>query len=167
MSGLIRIPVMMFATAVFCATAAEPKPLTVCDALDTAASGQQVTIRGDIVGSIHGLFLTEGINADPCPGWRLKYFTAPSMIGLEFTSSYGVKLTLEEEHRNLNLMVRLRRLCAAGQSKRCSASVTGVFVRTRWPIIFRRSNGSYYGFGLDPSGAFLATVVIKSFSIAD
>jgi hypothetical protein len=130
--------------------------------LNSIDDHREVVVRAQASGSVHGLLLSEGINGEPCPGWRRRFFTAPSLIGLEFTSSYGVRLTEEQERLNREFLSRLHKLRSAGRLKNYAVTLKGVVVKESWPLIFRQSDGGYHGFGMGPYGALAAVFVIKS-----
>jgi hypothetical protein len=127
---------------------AQRVPVTVCRMLDAMSDHEELTVRGEIIGeSHHGFFLSEGINGDPCPGWRRRFLTAPSVVGLQFVSSHGVQLTKEQEQSNRTF---LERLITLGQPVKRRVTVTGVAVKNPGSLIFRRADGSYLSTTMDP-----------------
>lgn len=141
---------------------AQSTPLSVCQALNSVGDHHEVVVRAEVFGGIHGLFIREGMNDDPCPGWPLRLFTVPSVIALEFVSSHGVQLTEEQRRLNRDLLTRLHKLRARDELKHYPITLGGVLVRNFWPLIFRRTDGSYRGFGMGPDEAYPVILVIRS-----
>jgi len=140
-------------------------PLGVCEALESAVDHQEIVIRGVMTGeSHHGFFLSQGINGDPCPGWRLTFLTAPSALALGLASSFGVQLTAEQRRLNLDFFGRLSKMSKGRPLSGYRVVARGVFVRRAWSLIFRRADGTYYSLGsdLDPFGVYQALLVMKS-----
>jgi hypothetical protein len=167
----MRSPRLAFLTAIaFGVTpigVAQSTPLSVCQALNSVGDHHEVIVRGEVYGGIHGLFIKEGVNDDPCPGWPRRMFTLPPEIALEFISSYGVRLTEEQRRLNRNLIKRLYKLRAQGQLKHHPITLGGVLVRNLWPLLFRRSDGSYRGFGMGSDNAYPVILVINSIAVQE
>lgn len=143
---------------------AQDMPVTVCQALNSVQDHKDVTVTGILIGeSHHGFSLSGGINGDPCPGWPRRFFTAPSIVGLDFTSAHAVKLTEEQKQLNLSFLDRLWR-SDHGSPVQLPVIVRGVLVKRPWSLIFRRSDGSYISTNFDPYGWLPVTIVIKSIS---
>lgn len=135
------------------------KPLTVCEALSSGANYVKVAIRGDIARGQHGVFLVDAsLHGDPCPGWPRHVFTAPSNIGLEFTSSHGVSLTKQQERMDLEILKRLAKLCRMGGPP-YRGTLEGVLVRN-WSLICRGRDGRYFSIGLDWDNVIPAFLVL-------
>jgi hypothetical protein len=99
--------------------------MSVCDALNTTAIRQKISIHGVIEGSHHhGYYLGQGIGGDPCPGWRRRLFTAPSVISVYITSRPDLPLTKEQERLDLEFMLRVRRIEMERSHKNPIMSVT-------------------------------------------
>lgn len=144
------------------ASPAQTTPRTVCETLTSAADHQEVHITGEISGSYrHGFGISEGINGDPCPGWRRQFLTSPSVIPLSFKALAGVRLTEEQERLNQRFFDRLFSLDEEHQLGRFKVSVTGVFIRRPWPLIFRRADGTYFGMSADSDAIFPGVLIIK------
>jgi hypothetical protein len=145
-----------------CAASAQTKTLSVCEALDSGVDGQEVVLRGVIAGeSHHGFGLSEGIDGDPCPGWRRRFLTTPSFILFDYFSHLGVHLTKEQEQLNLYFLRRLSFLLSPNTS-RSGVKIKGVLVRKPWPLIFRRQDGTYWGNGFGQDGWCPTVLVITS-----
>jgi hypothetical protein len=153
-----------FVIATLGSAAAQTQPMSVCQMLDSAADHQEVVARVKIAGSHHhGFWLTEGPNVDPCPGWRKRFFTAPSALIPIVSSRFGVHLTPEEERAGRDFLNRLFDLSRRDTRATNDLTVTlkGVFVRKAWPWIFRGRSGDWVGNGFGPSGGCAAVFVIK------
>jgi hypothetical protein len=159
-------PRLAFLTAIMFSMApfgvAQSTPLSVCQALNSDGDHREVVVRGKVLGGIHGLFIGEGENDDPCPGWPQRFFTLPSKIGLEFVSSHGVQLTEEQRRLNLDLLTRLHKFRVQGELRHYPITVGGVLVRKFWPLLFRRTDGNYRSFGWGPDEEYPVILVIKS-----
>jgi hypothetical protein len=131
-----------------CVASAQTQPWSVCGILDSAADHQEVIARVRISGSYHhGFGLSEGLDGEPCPGWRRRFFTAPSVLLPKVSSGFGVLLTSEEEQMGLGFLFRLRDLSrrSPGALNKLTVTMRGAVVKKSWPWMFRRSDGSYMG----------------------
>jgi hypothetical protein len=165
-SSMSRLRVALFAivamTGISRVIAGQDKPLSVCQALKFTRDHEEVDVRGEISGWRHGYFLSESTKADPCPGWQWPFLTGPSTLPLEFVSSSGVQLTERQARLNRDFIVRWRRLNSESGLNHFPFTVTGVMVRKPWPMIFRHADGTYFGTGFGPDGAYSAFLVMKS-----
>lgn len=144
-------------------SAAQNAPLSVCEALDLRSSHEELTIRGLLTGEIHhGFFLSQGIDADPCPGWRRRFITAPSVMGLVFQSALGVAVTEREQQLNRAFIETLWNVSGNRPVKQV-VTVRGTAVRDRWPLIFRRADGTYFSANIgDPQAWIPVKFVVKA-----
>jgi hypothetical protein len=138
---------------------AQTASLSVCEVLNSTLDHWETTIRGKISGSSHhGFFLSEGINADPCPGWPRRFFTAPAVIGLYLASALGVEVTEEQKASNIAFLRRLRK---EKRPYEPTFTITGVVVRRPWSPTYRRADGNYMSLP-DEYGWLRAVIVMKS-----
>lgn len=146
------------------AAIAQTNSMSVCEILNSVADNQKTVVHGEVIGEPeHGFYLSEGINIDPCPGWRQHILTAPSIVGLEFVSSTGVFLTSDQEQADAAFLSHLRALSrSAPLDRHYTVTLEGVLRRKRGAIIMRRSDGAFVGNGLGPGGNLLAILVITS-----
>ena len=145
---------------------AQTRPLGICQALNSAANHQLVTIHGRVVLS-HGDYLVEGTGRDPCPGWRTRLFTAPASIPLVIESYNGVRVPEGLIRNYVDFMVRLRSLQKANPSAQHMVTISGVLIRKALPLSFRGSGGSYAGWGEGAEGGFAAELVVTSLPVED
>jgi hypothetical protein len=144
---------------------AQSEPLTICQMLDSSGERQEVTVRGVIIGEPHhGYYLSEeGINnGNPCPGWRQRFFTAPSFAGITIVSSFGVRLSEEQERLNRDFIRRLSELSAKPLLRPYRVTVKGVLARKPWPLTFRRADGTYACIGKGSDNDCVAVFVVRS-----
>ena len=142
-------------------------PLTVCQLLTSAKDRQEVVVRGEIGGGPeHGYLLMEGPNPDPCPGWPSRFFTAPSAVIIDLfingESLGGVSVSSQQQRLNLDF---LKRIAAASRQRtlnHASVTLSGVVLRRAGTIVFRRSDGEYYGNGFGQGGGILCELVVTS-----
>jgi hypothetical protein len=158
MSVFLRVIVVV--ASIGCA-AAQTQPLSVCQVLDSARDHQEVIVRARAFAHYHGSLLTDGFSSDPCPGWRKRFFTAPSWIPLCFDSFLGVQLTGEQQRLNREFFLRLSGLRMGSPSKYSAVTLMGVAVRKPWPLIFRRGDGEYFGNAMGQNGAFPVVFVLS------
>lgn len=149
----------MFSTAL---ASAQPKILNVCDALNSPVNRQEVYVRGTLWSATDASgFNEEGLNGEPCPGWRGRYFTWPSPLVFYLGSALGVQLTPAQEQANLEAWKRLNaRYRRDFMLKVPSIVLKGVLVKQTIPLAFRKRDGSYTGWGVPPFGDYFAAFVI-------
>ena len=136
----------------------------VCDVLGAGPTdGQRITVQGEILGSArHGFMVGETSSSEPCPGWRQRFLTAPSVIPLNFTGGPGAELTKEQKQFNLDFLARLIALERDKRLTHFRVSASGVIARKSNSFIFRRSDGSYFGNAVGQDGGFLAILLVTS-----
>jgi hypothetical protein len=145
---------------VACAASAQNKLMGVCEALESPAGQHEVVLRARLGGGhYHGWWLVDTSSDDPCPGWRRRFFTAPSGIPLYFSSDLGVQLTEEQERRNFEFLLKLYKLDRPGWA-RPIITIRGTLVKQFWPFIFRAQDGQYFGDALGPYHNALAVLVM-------
>ena len=86
-------------------------PLTVCELLlrPNVADGKIVSVRGLVTGTaLHGFFLTEKGDFEPCRGMRPSWLDATAAIELRFTAGHGVALTEEQKGMLERLLGQVR-----------------------------------------------------------
>jgi hypothetical protein len=142
---------------------AEERPLSVCEALNKSADHQRVVIRAKIAIS-HQIYLFEGTGQDPCPGWRKRFFTAPSAIPLLFGSFSGVPVSDEVRRTSTDFVLRLRKTDRATDH---IVTATGVLLRKPWPLSFRAADGTWGGWGSGIDGGSGSILVLTSVPIED
>jgi len=142
---------------------AQARALGVCDALSSVADHQVVVIRAAI-GIGHQTYLFEGAGDEPCPGWRRRFFTAPSVIPLLFGSYSGVLVSERVRRDNIDFMLRLKK---ENPSARHLVTVSGVLIRKPWLLSFRGADGSWGGWGEGLDGGAAAALVLTSVPIED
>lgn len=170
LSGTLTAGVRFFAWAIRCAPlllvpsafGAVLRPLTVCEALAQSHNHEEIVIKAAVELFRHGTFLTEGIDGEPCPGWHKRLFTAPSFIPMAFFSLDGVHLTSSQLAQNRDLMLRLATLRSAGRTHTGPITLRGTVLRKPLPLIIRKGDGTYFGFGFYPDGGILAVLVVQS-----
>jgi hypothetical protein len=140
----------------------QTRPMSVCDALNSAADRQVVVIRAAIASTPHQTFLFEGTGRDPCPGWRKRFFTAPSVIPTIFGSYAGVHVPDNLLLENLHFVQHLKSIQQVKPSAQLFVTVKGVLIRKRWPLIFRNSDGIYCCWGEGVDGGSAAVLVVTS-----
>jgi hypothetical protein len=142
--------------------AAQTEPMSVCQMLDSASDHQEVVARVKISGGYyHGFGLSEGLHGDPCPGWRKRFFTAPSVLMPMFSSCCGVQLSQDESRMVRDFLDRLWDESRNNSTRDLTVTLRGVIVKKAWPWIFRRSDGVYMGNAFGPTGGYPAIFVIK------
>jgi hypothetical protein len=144
---------------------AQNEPLTVCQMLDSIGEHEEVVVRGVMIGEPHhGYYLSqEGIsNGNPCPGWRQRFFTAPSFAGIAIVSSFGVKLSEEQERLNRAFVRRLSGVKGEPALRAYKVTVKGVLARKPSPLTFRRADGTYSCIGKGSEGECFALFVVQS-----
>ena len=154
--------VAMFAAGWSQSMNSQTRPMSVCDALNSAGDHQVVVIHAAIASNRHQTFLFEGTGRDPCPGWRKRFFTAPSAIPIAIGSYPGVHVSDRVFRANLDFVQRLRGLQEANPSARHRATVSGILVRARWFPIFRSANDVYCCWGEGADGGYAAVLVVTS-----
>ena len=144
--------------------AAQTTPISVCEMLNSATEHQHLTVRGEVMGEPHhGYYLgEEGLDGDPCPGWRRRFLTSPSALRLGLFSNFGVQLTQAQADSNLAFLRRLN-MVSRGSVIRCNVTVEGVFARQPSFWMIRRSNGAYQCWRNDWSciGVFVLKSIIS------
>jgi hypothetical protein len=146
---------------------AQVRALSVCQALNSAADHQRVLIHAAIASTQHQTYLFEGNGRDPCPGWRKRFFTAPSAIPIVFGSYSGVHVSDNLLRDNLEFVQRLKGLQKADPSALRMVKIGGVLIRKRWTLVFRRANQAYVGWGEGLDGGSAALLVVTSAAIED
>jgi hypothetical protein len=144
---------------------AQSEPITICQMLDSIGERQEVTIRGVMIGeSHHGYYLRdEGIdNGSPCPGWRQRFFTTPSFAGIAIVSSFGVKLSEEQERLNRDFIRRLSALSGGHVLPPYRVTVRAVLARRPWPLTFRRADGTYDCIGKGSANECFSVLVLRN-----
>ena len=144
---------------------AQNEPLTVCQMLDSIRENEEVVVRGVMIGEPHhGYYLSqEGIsNGSPCPGWRQRFFTAPSFSGIAIVSSFGVKLSEEQERLNRAFIRRLSEVRGEPVLRPYKVTVRGVLARKPSPLTFRRADGTYSCIGKGSEDGCFALFVVQS-----
>lgn len=163
----MRMPIIIRLSAAFAMTVpilvAQKAPMSVCEALDSPVGHEELTIRGLLTGEFHhGFFLSDGLGTDPCPGWRRRFLTAPSVLGLLFQSARGVEITDKEEQLDRAFIENLWDVSGKRPVKQV-VTVRGVAVRDRWSLIFRRADGTYFSSNMgDPQAWIPVKFVVKS-----
>jgi len=134
---------------------------TTCDVLDNRGDlvGRTVVVRGLLGGSDrHGYTIQQGPNRDPCPGWRSRFLTAPSVIPLDL----GVVGTRTIDPGVSSCIAASRR----GGPTLVTIEVVGTLLeRSRSPMIFRRADGSYFSLfahGFGRSGEYPVMILVQS-----
>ena len=146
---------------------APARPLSICEALNSAFDHQAVLIHGAIGSTRHTTYLFEGTGQDPCPGWRKRFFTAPSAIPIVVGSYSGVHVPDKLFRDYLDFEQRLKSLQRANPSASNMVTIGGVLIRSRWPLIFRRADGGYVGWGEGLDGGSAALLVVTSVPVED
>jgi hypothetical protein len=144
------------------AAVAQGRALGVCEALNSVEDHKEVVIRADLALTRHDTFLAEGTGEDPCPGWRQRLFTAPSVIPLVNGSAYGVSVPESQVHQTLDLFIRLRMLQSANPASRPVVTLKGVLIRRKWLFVFRSSDGTYCCYDGAGIGNVAAALVVTS-----
>jgi hypothetical protein len=135
---------------------------TVCQTLDKSRSlsGTVVTVRGYIRGSRHhgyNLHATTTGPDIPCPGWNEKYFTAPSVIALNW-GTLAATHSPSGTYGDIDSWLAPQGLDGTGGA----IVVTGLLHR-KWIIfIFRMAAGGYAGNGYGESGGLPASLDVRS-----
>lgn len=145
---------------------AQTRPLSVCEALSSVGDRQHVNIRAAI-SSTHGTYLYEGTGQEPCPGWRRRFFTAPSAIPLAIGSYSGVHVPEDQVRLTLDFLIHLKARQRENPSARYVVTASGVFVRKRWPLLFRGAGGTYCCWGEGVDGRSAAILVVMSTPIEE
>jgi len=146
---------------------AQVRPLSVCEALNSAGDHRAVLIHAAIASTQHQTYLFEGTGRDRCPGWRKRFFTAPSAIPIVFSSYSGVHVSDTLFRENLDFVQHLRSLQKANPSAHHMVTISGVLIRKSWALIFRRAGGAYVGWGEGLDGGSAALLVVTSAPIWD
>jgi hypothetical protein len=122
---------------------AQPRTMTVCEALNSAADHQPVVIRGRIVAFHRAAWITQGTGDDPCPGWPRYLFTAPSIIPVCLYSCSGVSVPDPLRRDVFDFLERLVSAWRADPHAKHVVTIRGVFVRNPWPFDFRTREGDW------------------------
>jgi hypothetical protein len=146
---------------------AEARRVGVCEVLNSAADHQTVLIHAAIASNGHMTYLFDGTGNDPCPGWRKRFFTAPSSIPILTASYSGVPVSSGLSREYIDFSQRLKSLQRANPSTHHMVTISGVVIRKRWPLIFRRGDGSYVDFGGGVDGGHEALLVVTSAPVLD
>lgn len=138
------------------------RPLTVCEALDHVSElqGEVVRVRGLLAGSKrHGYSLDQSTNAAPCPGWRRSFLTSPPSILLSWSPAVSVEGLRDQLGEDVfkRAQARYERHDFHAQE----VEVVGRIFRKSLALVFRRSDGSYFGNGYGQQGMFLARLEIQ------
>lgn len=140
------------------------QPRTVCEVLNESSelSGQLVRVRGMFTGSPrHGYSVSQSADEAPCPGWRRNFLTSPPSILLWWRAQGGPAVSPSEQHQNEEVFQR----AGARYNKRdfhpVEIEVLGRLIRKPITLIFRKSNGSYFGNGYGASGGYQAALQIE------
>lgn len=145
----------------------QARPLSVCEALNSAADHQAVVIHAAIASTRHGTYIFEGTGREPCPGWPKRFFTAPSSIPI-FVGPYpGLRVPdhLLRDYRPFGEHLRI--LQSANLSALHMVTISGVIIRKLGRLSFRSADGSYFGWGEGLDGGSAAMLVMTSVPIED
>lgn len=150
------------AAAASVAIAAEAKPYSVCQVVDQAGTlaGKTITVRGLFGGTtFHGHFVAQGSGDDPCPGWRARFLTSPSVILL------GAGPTAADRADVIEKLTPCLDAYREARFTRYRVEIVGVLRRkSRFPLIFRRPDGSYiswYSTGFGEGSGFPLMLEVK------
>jgi hypothetical protein len=154
--------VAVIAAGIVAVAHAEDRPVSVCAALDSIRDREEVTIHAHLLQTGHLTAVAEAFdNDDPCPGWRRRFFTGPSLIPL-VGPMFGVRVSPDVWHKVLDFLVQQRKRRIEDPSYRPMVTVRGVFIRKTWPVIFRNRDGAYCCWGLGLDGSFPALLIVTS-----
>jgi hypothetical protein len=142
---------------------ADDRTYSVCEVLNDAEflNGKTITVEGLFGGTqFHGYFIAQTTADDPCGGWRARYLTAPSALLL------GADMTMQSQAAATKALTPCVAAYRQRNFKRYRIKVRGTVVRkSRFPLIFRRRDGSYTGWyrtGFGEDSAFPLMLVINS-----
>ena len=167
MKTVYLVSIMSIVTASTHLLLAQTRPLSVCEALNSAADHQAVLIHATVASTRHGSYLFEGTGQDPCPGWRKRFFTAPAAIPI-VTGSYGrVHVPADLFRSYFDFEQRMNSLRKADPSAHFAVTISGVIIRKKWPLIFWSADGEYVGWGEGANGGSAAVLVVTSAPIED
>jgi hypothetical protein len=155
-TGLICFGLSLSATAGWTAV------LTVCEVLDNSKqlNGSMVTVHGYLQGSSrHGysLYASAEGRDDPCPGWRRRYLTAPSIIEL------GEALEPTGATSYAALITETKRRASGGDFASIRVEVVGQLIRKDFFFINKQSEGGFAGNGFGENGG--RAVILRPKSI--
>lgn len=153
----LRLSAILLAFAA--GASAQVRTLGVCEALDSAISVEEVVIHGWFTKWVHGIVFFEGPNAETCPGWRTRLFTAPAAIGVSLFSTPESRTPITKDEA-LEFLRRIGARSVQGTFTVPAFSMKGILVKKFWPCIFRGRDGQWFGLGLGANGAYLAELVM-------
>ena len=137
----------------------------VLDVLNERADlvGKTIAVRGLFDGSLqHGYMVRQGPDSEPCPGWRARFLTAPSMIPLDL----GLTESKTMDHGVLSCVDAARRK-GSGLTVEIVATVLR---KSKYPLIFRRTDGLYFGMfgtGFGPNSQYPLMLLVHSAKCAN
>jgi hypothetical protein len=137
---------------------AQPRPLGVCEALNSVADHRTVVIHA-LMGISHQTYLYEGNGEEPCVGWRRRFLTAPAVIPVLFGSFSWVLVSEKVRRDSIDFVRHLKQL---NLSANHMVMVNGVLIRKPWTLSFRGVDGSWAGWGMGLEGGDAALLVLTS-----
>lgn len=145
---------------------AQPRPLGVCEALNSAVDHQAVVIHANLALTPHLTYVFDGTADEPCPGWRKRFITAPAAIPILIGSYSEVRVPDSLRNDLTNFLLHLRGR-TVNRSGRFMVTISGVLIRKPWLLTFRGATGEYVGWGEGLYGGFAALLVVTSVPIED
>lgn len=147
---------------ILCASMAygQDDTISVCTALSkSAVLTSKVAVYGKLIGSSrHGFALSKETKQEPCEGLGGRFMSWPPTIALKLPSE-GRAAQLAYDKSRLVLALAQERI-DSGNFSPLDVLVTGTLERSRFPIVWRRSDGSYSGFEYGPDGQFPVAIVV-------
>jgi hypothetical protein len=145
---------LLFLFLPLAAASAQTKVMGVCEALNSAISSEEVIIHGTYNSWMEGAGFSEGLDGEPCPGWRKRFFTAPAFID---ASRFSERMSLEQKQAYFEI---LKKQVSAHGAFTGPLAIKGVLIKKFWLFIFRGRDGVYWGNGFGPYGGYLAELVM-------